>query len=604
MGKIYCVLLLHLFASKAFALIPQVPRLMYEVDLNDRSNDLISVTLTVEGLTKDNAVFQFAATAPGTYQIMDIGRYVRSFRALDRSGRELATIRRSTNQWELSEPGKVYKIRYTVAETWDTQVADHQIFSMCGTSLEDDHAFLNGQAVFGFPSGMQSLPILLKVAHRSDWEIGTALKKNLAGYYVARNYDDLVDSPILAGNLSKASMTVAGAQIDVYTYSEKGLIQADRLLMRMGTMLQAAGSFMGNFPVERYTFLFHFGDTMGGGWEHNYSSGYVLKEEPLTEAFADKITYLATHEFLHIITPLHIRSNAIHPFDFVNPSPSEHLWLYEGVTEWASHMMPLRGGMIDLDTYLLRLSDKVRVDKTLDTTMSLSRMSLTCYLPEGQRQSWNIYNRGAVVAGLLDIRLLELSSGRRGLREVINELVKKYGPEKSFPENEFFSLFVEMTYPEIGDFINRYIVNAKPLPLADYFSKVGICYMPTLGTGKKVPYIGLEFELVSGNVYVSNPAASLRALGVSAHDRITKINGIKVDVATPQGSAYFEILKQELGALLPGQTYYLTILKNNREEIITCKILEQDEIKKSVFRIDPDASPKQLELRDIWLRNL
>ena len=596
------MLLLNFFLSGAFA-ASAIPLLVYEVDLKDLTDDLIKVTLHVEGLTKENAIYQFAATAPGTYQVMDIGRYVRSFRAFDKTGCELSTVRRSINQWELSEPEKVCKIKYTVAETWDTPVADHQIFTMCGTSLEEDHVFLNGQAVFGFPSGLQSIPILLKLSHCSSWKIGTALEKNAEGYYLARNYGDLVDSPILAGNLSNASVTVAGARIDVYTYSKTGLIQAELLLKNMEIMLQAAGRFIGNLPVRRYTFLFYFGDQTGGGWEHNYSSGYVIKEEPLTKAFADRITYLATHEFLHIITPLHIHSNAIDPFNFVIPSPSEHLWLYEGVTEWASHIMPLRGQMINLDTYLDRLSDKIAVDKSLDTSMSLSSISLNCYLPDGQQQSWNFYNRGALVAGLLDIRLLELSGGRRGLQEVINELIKKYGPENPFPEKEFFSLFVDMTYPEIADFINRYIKNTEPLPLADYFARIGISYIPALATGKKSPFMGVEFEIVSGKLYVSNPTAALQDVGLKAKDMVHKINGVEVDVSTPQGLAYFGILKDKLKTMAAGQIYYLTVLKNNRKETIACRVLEQDEIKKYVFRINPDATDKQRDLYDIWQRN-
>jgi predicted metalloprotease with PDZ domain len=605
MKKFCCMLWLNILTLNIFANpAPELSRVRYEVDLNDLSNDLIGVTVYVAGLTKENAIFQFAATAPGTYQVMDIGRYVRSIQAFDRYGRELNTARRSTNQWEFLEPQNVYKIRYKIAETWDTPVSDHQIFSMCGTSLEEDHLFLNGHAVFGYPSGLQDMPIMLKLPQRTGWQIGTALKKDATGNYLANNYGELVDSPILAGNLSKATTTVAGAQIDVYTYSKAGSIPADLLLNNMRTMLQAAGRFMGRFPVSRYTFLFHFGNKMGGGWEHNYSSGYVIKEEPFTKAFADRITYLSTHEFLHIITPLHIHSDAIQPFDFVTPSSSEHLWLYEGVTEWASHMMALRGKMIDLDTYFDRLSSKIKIDRTMDTTMSLSKISLTCYLPEGQQQSWNIYNRGALVAGLLDIRLLELSNGKRGLREVLGELIKKYGPERSFSEKKFFALLIDMTYPEIGDFVNSYIRNTEPLPIVKYYSKLGICYTPALATGKKIPYIGLEFKIINGALYLSKLTANLQGAGLRAQDRVIRINDNKVDLTTPQGSAYFGILKSELENMKSGQYYTLTILRNEREETIACRMLEQEEIKKFVFRIDPAASVKQVNLRRAWLKNL
>ena len=93
----------------------------------------------------------------------------------------------------------------------------------------------------------------------------------------------------------------------------------------------------------------------------------------------------------------------------------------------------------------------------------------------------NIYEKGAIVPGLLDIRLLELSNGKRGLREVINELSHKYGPHKPFSEKTFFDDFTAMTYPEIADFFDKYIKGTEPLPLKEYYAKIGINYEKEAG---------------------------------------------------------------------------------------------------------------------------
>ena len=132
------------------------PALSYAIDLNHRADDQFRVTLAISGLTAKNAIYQFASTAPGTYQVMDIGRYVREFEALDAKGKLLPSTRVSVNQWRLSDPARVRTIRYRIAETWDTPVTEHQIYLMCGTSLEADHALINFQAVVGYPTGMPS----------------------------------------------------------------------------------------------------------------------------------------------------------------------------------------------------------------------------------------------------------------------------------------------------------------------------------------------------------------------------------------------------------------------------------------------------------------
>ncbi|WP_262696949.1 M61 family metallopeptidase [Hymenobacter oligotrophus] len=70
---------------------------------------------------------------------------------------------------------------------------------MCGSSLEADHALLNGQTVFGYPQGMQGNPLRIKLNYPADWKVGTALVPDAQGYYRTKSYDHAVDSPILLG---------------------------------------------------------------------------------------------------------------------------------------------------------------------------------------------------------------------------------------------------------------------------------------------------------------------------------------------------------------------------------------------------------------------
>ena len=53
----------------------------FYINLNDRSTNVFTVELKPDNLTSQNDIYQFAATAPGTYQTMDIGRFVKSFKA-------------------------------------------------------------------------------------------------------------------------------------------------------------------------------------------------------------------------------------------------------------------------------------------------------------------------------------------------------------------------------------------------------------------------------------------------------------------------------------------------------------------------------------------
>jgi predicted metalloprotease with PDZ domain len=584
-------------APEAQPMMSQGP-LHYVVNLNDRGDDLFHVTINVDDLGSENAVYQFASTAPGTYQVMDIGRYVRSFKAFDASGAEIPSENISVNQWRISDPESVSRIEYALAETWDTPVDRHPVYQMCGTSIEDDHVLVNGQGVFGYPTGMQDRSLRITIERPASWMVGTALEADRSGDFLADDYDHLVDSPILLGRLSKASLDVRGTTVDVYTYSKTDHVQSAAILEAVDDILNAAGDFLVDLPVDRYTFLFHFEDATVGAWEHSYSSTYVYAENFFDHAIEEGIPDVVAHEFFHIITPLNIHSEIIEEFNFVTPVPSEHLWLYEGTTEWASHAMQLRAGLISADEYLDRMEQKLRIDDNYDASYSLSKLALTSYEDEGYKQYANIYMRGALVAGLLDIRLLELSNGERGLREVLLELSDVYGKDRAFDEETFFETVTEMTYPEIGDFFRDYVQDAKPLPIAEYYEKIGVTYRDKMATGEMVAATGVTITF-NGSAFAIGQVGEVGAsCGFQVGDEIAGLNDSPVTLNN------YQQVFAEMGAIPTGVDYQMTVVRKGEEKMITCRKKEQEQIINHVLDVDPDATPEELALRQAWMVNL
>ena len=459
------------------ALAAAEPPLRYTVDLNDRVAHEFKVSLRVDSLPASASIFQFAATAPGTYQVMDIGRYVRRFQAFDARGAEIAAQQVSVNQWRFSDPQRVREIRYSISATYTAAVPRDTVYPMCASVLANDHALINGQAVFGFPRGMQGAASSVRLVRPASWIVGTPLRAD-GDVYFADDYDRLVDSPILAGDLTVARMDVTGVPVEVYAYSPSHVIAANKLLGAMRTMLTSAGTFLGKLPVDRYTFLYDFlkpAIRINGAWEHSFGSEYALNEAPYSDQLGKGVTDMAAHEFFHVVTPLNLHSNIIEHFNFETPVPSHHLWLYEGATEWAAHKMQLESHLKSPAEYLAEVVQKARADRLgFDTTWSLEKIAVASYSDSGQAQYSNVYQRGAIMAGLLDIRLLELSGGAHGLRDLIADLGAAYGKKRSFPDDSLFDIIVARTSPQLRDFFTRYISSAEHPPLREYYGKLGI----------------------------------------------------------------------------------------------------------------------------------
>jgi predicted metalloprotease with PDZ domain len=580
------------------ALTPAVEPLAYTVDLTDRSEDTFKVLLRVDDLDSANAIYQFASTAPGTYQVMDIGRYVRRFEAVDASGAIIPSEQVSTNQWRISRPEDVAEIRYELAETWDTPVDEHPVYLMAGTSIEDDHVQINGQAVFGYPTGMQARPIRIQLVRPDEWIVGTALETDTAGWYRADNYDHVVDSPILTGTLSVASLDVRGTAVDIFTYSKTGAVESEQILNAVRDILTAAADFLGELPVDRYAFLFHFEDVSMGAWEHSYSSTYTFAEADFAMLLQQELASIVAHEFLHIVTPLNIHSEIIEQFNFVAPTPSEHVWLYEGATEWMAQISQVRGGVIDPETYLARLSGKLRADAGYDPEWSISDMSLKSYSAKGQQEWGNIYQRGAIVAGLLDLEILSRSQGRRGLREVLLELASTYGPDTAFGEAGFFDEITAMTYPDIRPFFERYIRDTEPLPLSELFAHVGVAYIPERRTGEMDASFGVQVGVQGDRLTFVGVGAVAAACGLAAGDVLLAMDELEVTMATAQQAF------TTLHSLGVDEPFVLRVMRGEDEVELTCAKQLVERVERHVLRFDPEATPQQVALREAWLTNL
>jgi predicted metalloprotease with PDZ domain len=572
--------------------------MIFTINMTGPSTDTFLIELDVPRLSKSNKIYQFASTAPGAYQVMDIGRFVSDLKAFDKKGNEIRVNKVQVNQFEFASPEKVRKIKYKVAETFDTPVRENPIYAMSGSSLEKSHALINTHCMLGYFHGLQDTDIEINLVYPSGWTVGTPLKFNSSKRLAAPDFDFVVDSPILLGELTQASLDVAGKTVEIFTFSKTGKIKSSDLMDNMKSVFISANKFVKGFPIDRYVLLFHFEDITAGAWEHSYSSEYVFKEMDLNPEIAQYLNGIAAHEIFHMITPLHLHSEITEEFNFNTPTPSQHLWLYEGVTEWASDMLQLRDSLINLEQVLAQVTDKLLTDEQFDKNYSLQKLSLTSYTPEGRKQYPNIYYRGALVPLIMDIFLLEKTGGKRGLREVLLDLSKKYGPYKPFSEQNFFNEFVSITHPEMRQLIDKYILNAEPLPIAEYFAKLGIDYQAEVKTGETVADRGHTLSYDGSNFFISEVQETSEREGLKANDIVTSVNGITASHEN------FETLIPVIQGIQPGDTVTYTVSRGNESVELKLSVGEKEQVEKHVFTVKENPTADELALREAWMKNL
>ncbi|QNE41195.1 peptidase M61 [Hymenobacter sp. NBH84] len=606
-------LLMGLTTGVAFAQQPAGYQIT--LDLQQVANDRIKVVVQPPTLTENQATYIMPSVIPGSYSRKDYGRFVSGFTALDAKGRKLKVKHPSPNLFVIDNARTLARLEYYVDDTWDARQDDNFIFQPGGTNFEAGRDFvLNHYGLYGYFDGQKMMPYQLTVRKPADLYGATALPKQSPSatedVYTAPSYVTLSDGPILYSRPDTASFAAGGARIGVSVVSESGVVKAAQIQEIMRPMAEAlAQYFGGEMPVEHYEFLLYFPglnsplNSKNGGYgamEHSYSSVYFLPEIPDPDRVKSMVQEVASHEFLHMLAPLNIHSREIGEFDFRDPQMSQHLWLYEGVTEYIAQLVQVRGGLNTPDEFRQHIKQKIDNAEKYPN-VSFTTMSRQILDAPYKDMYQNVYEKGALIGFLLDIRLQELSQGRQSLRDVLLTLRQKYGPTRSFEDKDLIPEFVSLTNPQMQDFFDRYVIGNEPLPYAEYFQKIGWHYAAT-EEGKTLAFgnIGFNYDSAREQFKAAQTKAAENAFGLEEGDIIVAVNNQSVTMANAE--QLLRPLVEPTSAEPVTVRFQASAAVKPKERTATPRTF--DVKLHNVLRVDPAATPAQMALRAQVLKPL
>jgi len=443
------LLLLLLFSSGATGFGQEGYR--YALDLNKVENDRLRVVLETPAITSKTTVYAFPKIIPGTYSISDYGKFIEDLKAFDGQGKPLKVQRMNDNQWKISKANKLKKITYLVDDIFDTN-KEHNVYPMAATNIEEKkNIVVNTPGFFGYFDGINKLPVEVSFEKPSGFYASTPLNpvttSATTDVFKVGNIDELYDSPFMYTIPDTATVKVGNCNVLVSVYSPNKVLHAKEIAGWLGNLLNAAKSYLGGkLPADKYAFLYYFNPTtnkhafkpgLGGALEHNTSSFYYLPEMPASQ-LKNTIVDVSSHEFFHIITPLTISSREVKEFNYNQAVLSKHLWLYEGSTEYSSHLVQVKYSLNSVPEFLEKLSDKITASRTqYNDSLSftgMSKLAATTYA----NQYNNVYQKGALISACLDILLLHLSEGNYGLKNLTYDLGVRYGKKRYFNDEELF----------------------------------------------------------------------------------------------------------------------------------------------------------------------
>ncbi|WP_333607021.1 M61 family metallopeptidase [Arsukibacterium sp.] len=520
------------------------------------------------------------AWIPGSYMIRDFARHLIAITAVDSQGPLL--IQQSDKQnWQLQCRGLAVTVRYRLY-AFDTSVR--------AAYLDDEIAVLNPACLCLAVSDLQQQIHHLRVhAPRqqtaNSWRLATALTRAADteflgfGDYQARDYQQLIDSPLLAGHFSLSQFSVNGVE-HYLVLSGDNLTDQQRITADVASLCQQQAAVFDGLPddLSAYWFLVWVTEQGFGGLEHQQSTlllcsrfdlpapGLAVPDDAYQQFLA-----LCSHEYFHLWWVTRLKPACFSPFQLQQEQYSKQLWLYEGFTSYYDELALARSGLISEAQYLTLLEKTIsRVTRNpSEQVQSLAESSFTAWT-KFYKQDENAINavvsyyaKGALVAFCLDAALRQQGSN---LDKLCRYLYQHYLASGTFDDSIYLAL-QQLGFADLARQLQGWVETTAPLPLAAASEQLGLSLtwrqaqhqddVCGQAAGEDMAQLGAIVTEQAGLLKVKqvlNGSAAHQA-GLMAGDQLLALAGFKLSSAS---------LSQLLRRLAIGTVQPLVIFRKDR----------------------------------------
>lgn len=585
----------------------------YRLRVPEPHTHLLHVELTVEG-ARGATELAMASWTPGSYLMREFARNVVSFAPEDGAGRPLPWAKTDKNTWRVEAgDGATLRVRYTVYANELSVRTSH---------VDASHAAVQGASAFFFVAGRQDEPAEVVVEAPPGWYTSTALPRvggddGAAEVFHAPDYDTLVDAPLEIGTHARFAVEVDGRPHRWAVWG-RGNLDETRLLEDTRRIVLAQRELFGGLPSPDYLFILHLTPGGYGGLEHRDSTVLVMDRWAFRGKEYETFLGLTAHEYFHLWNGKRIRPAALGPFDYTRENYTRDLWVVEGFTTYYTDLVLRRAGVISCERYLERLGEAISrfqalpgrrvqtlADSSFDTWIRFYRPD-----PSTPNAQISYYQKGALVALLLDLRIRRATANARSLDDVMRLLWERFGePDVGFPAGEVERVATEVAGEDLSTWFDAMLRGTDELDYDGELDAAGLRLVAdeavngsSTGDGARpLPAaalvearLGLRLRTEGGRVTVTHVLADTPGYraGVNAGDELVAVDGLRVSA---------EGLAARIGERKPGDRVVLTVFR--RDELVTL-LVPLEVPRPSRWRVVPVAEPTtaQRSLLEDWLR--
>jgi predicted metalloprotease with PDZ domain len=590
--KLLFIAVLLLGSAPALAATP----IEYTVKLADAQRHLVHVGIRLPAGAAERDLQLPVWNA--LYQVRDFAQYVVSVSCHAPSGQALPVHKLDKTTWRISDAQQGTDFEYDI-------IAD--LPGPFGAQYNQDHAFFNLAEILMYAADARASPVRVSFTGLPNyWLIATpmtaATGSELApgpGTFTARNYDQMVDSPVEIGTFAQAFVPEGGVNYRIVVDAAVGNYDMSHLVAMVRTIVRTETAWMDDRPFTDYLFIFHFSSSRGGGgMEHANATAIEMSAEG---AKSDPVTLasLTAHEFFHLWNVKRIRPQSLEPIDYTREQYTPSLWFSEGVTSTVADYILLRANLVDESRWLRYLEHEIGVfeRRPAHLTQSVEDSSIDTWLEKYPtyglpQRSISYYDKGELIGVLLDLAVRDATQGHKSLRDVFRWMNRNYAQKhKFFADTAGVRQAVEaVTGKDFKEFFNVCVTGAAPLPYNQYLKTVGLELKPHKALA---PYAGfVAVRNFGGPAVVAAVDDNSQALrqGLATGDVILLVNGKPL-----AGS-----MEDRVAAMRVGENMKLRVSGRDGQRDLKFKLAGREQEEFSIVSV-PTLTSEQRARRAAWL---
>lgn len=479
-------------------------------------------------------ILQLACWRPGRYEMQNYAKNIIALKFKNRKGQSVDYKSVSTHEWQIS-PKDNEEIHITYKFYAKQPDAG-------GSWFKSDLIYLNFINFLMYEkdkiySEEHSIELKINV----DLPISSPLIwENKNEKIVCQNvsFGTLADSPFLASmNLKKHQFELNQIKFHLSFWGNISP-NFEKLETDFSKFIQHQIQIFGEFPEAEYHFQFlippfeHY-----HGVEHSKSTVIVLGKDSDFEdpIFYKKLLGISSHEFFHAWNICKIRPQKLLPYDFSKAQYFEEGFVAEGVTTYYGDLSLLQSGVWSFETYSKELAENIENHLHNSAKNSVSFLDTATILwTDGYQKTHpfrkvSIYDKGAIAAFILDVKIRMHSQNAKSLNDVMQKMWLDFGKKIIGYNYEKYKVIAEeVALVSMQKYFDEIIAGTYSLEnyLAACMDYLGLemVFLPSEYSYENI----FGFKVNHKNMIIAIANGSPADSNLDIDDEIIKINGLKI----------------------------------------------------------------------------